>query len=86
MSKEFKKGNKTYINNVAQVLRGEKGNYIKFDKDITLPKGAKLFMKSVDDELAGLVSRGIITEAQAEERRNKIPDFVISYVTAVIEG
>jgi len=76
---------KKYLNYIGQVIKGDKGNYIKIDKDITLPKGARLFMKTIDQDLAGLVSRGVITESQAEEKRNKIPDFVISYVNAVIE-
>ena len=76
---------KTYINEVASVLSSEKGgNYIKFNKDVTLPAGAKLFITPMDEHIQGLVERGVISEQEAERRLEKLPSYVLSTVTAVI--
>lgn len=81
-----KSGKKTYINEVAEVLKGDKGNYITIKKDVTLPAGSKLYITPMEEHIQGLVDRGVITQEKAAARLNKLPDFILSTVTAVIEN
>jgi hypothetical protein len=89
MSTKKSQGKKTYINEVASVLRGDNGNYIKFNKDANLPAGAKLFITPMSEHIEGLVKRGVITEEEGERRMANFSeggklDFILSTVTAVI--
>lgn len=85
------KGNKQYINEMAEVLRGDRGNYITIKKDVTLPAGSKLYITPMVDHVNGLVERGVITESEGEKRIADFSeggkrDFILSTITAVIEG
>lgn len=79
-------GQKKYINEMGEVRSGKdgQGNYIVITQDVTLPKGTKLYMQTVEEILTRLVDKGIITEEKAQERLDKKPDYVLKKVNAVI--
>lgn len=77
---------KVYINEMGSVLKGDKGNYIKIEKDVTLPKGSKLYITPIEEHIQGLVERGVISQEKANARLENMPDFVLSSITAVIDG
>ena len=77
---------KKYINDIGEVRSGRdgKGNYITITKDVTLPKGAKLYTESLEDIVARLVDKGVITSDEAQKRLDKKPSYVLKKVNAVI--
>lgn len=44
-----------------------------------------IFTKTPEENLAGMVERGVITEEEMEERLSKIPDTVVAEVTVSFE-
>ena len=74
-----------YLNSIGQVLKGDRGNYIKLQKEVSLPKGAVLSITPVQTYMSNLVTRGVIDEAEAERRLGSLPDFVLSIVDASYE-
>jgi hypothetical protein len=70
---------------IGEVLQSKNGGYyIKFSGKgkaadslpLTINDGDVLFLKKPSERLDGMVERGIITEAQAEESKAKTPSFV----------
>jgi hypothetical protein len=91
MSENFKKSNKTYINNMGSVLVSKKdgSKYIKIDKDVTLPKGTVITIKTMVDSVKEKLERGIIGEEEAEKQIESFSkggnrEFVLYTITAVI--
>ncbi len=80
---------RTYLNGIGEIRKNrdaDKGNYIVITKDVTLPKGAKIFSKTPQEQLDQLVERGVLTPEKAQERLEKTPDYVVKYLDAVVEA
>jgi hypothetical protein len=87
---ESKKSNSKFINNIGNVLVGQDGSkYIKIEKDVTLPKGTIIMIKTMIDDAKGMLERGIISEEEFEKKVESFSkggnrDFVLSTLTAKI--
>ncbi len=79
---------KKYLNNIGKVLKGKEGggNYIKLDKDITLPKGAVLSIISVSENIQNLVNRGVMSQEEGDRQLSETKPYILSIVNASYEG
>lgn len=81
----------TNIYDMAQVKLSKTGTkYIEITKDVTLPKGSRLFLKDMITSIEEKVSRGIIDEVKGEELISKYSkggsqEFVLQTITATID-
>lgn len=63
---------------VGQALKSKGGEtYLKFEQDVVLKKGDALFLSRPVDDIDYLVKAGKLDKETAEQRKAKIPDFVI---------
>lgn len=78
----------------GQVLKSKKGtDYIKindYDKVVIMVdgkrvNGASIFFSDPVENIKSLQEKGFITEAEAEQRIEKLPDFVLEDLTLVID-
>jgi hypothetical protein len=80
-----KKKRKT-VYDVGTLRVGNEGiKYISIEKDTVLKKGDKLYTRSNEENLQNLLNRGIITEAEYENRKSKIPEWIVGTVNASVE-
>lgn len=77
---------KKYLNDIGEVRSGKEGmgNYIVITKDVTLPKGTKVYTESVESIISRLIEKGIISAEEGESRLEKKPSYVLSKLNAVI--
>lgn len=62
-----------WINGAVEIVQTKKGGYmINVKKDLTLVKGQRIVLESFENNLNGLVERGIITENDANEKLAKL--------------
>jgi hypothetical protein len=63
---------------VGQALKSKEGKtYLKFDKDVNIKAGEAVFLSRPQDDIDYLVSKGELTPQQGEERKAKVPSFVL---------
>lgn len=61
-----------WVNNVAEIKTGKDGGfYLQIKKDVEIKRGQCMRMVKLEDHLNGLVDRGVITSAQADEELEK---------------
>lgn len=71
----------SWINDAGKIKVGKKGNlYIQFDKDFEVQKGDTMLIEKFEDHLGKLVDKGIISEDQADQRKEK--QHFVKYVLA----
>jgi len=69
---------------VGQVLKSKGGKtYLKFEKNISITEGEALFISTPADDINYLLSSGKITQEEAAEKLNKVPDFVLYNIKQV---
>ena len=72
---------KTYIvftSDLEVTATDYKGNKV----DYSFKKGQTIYKDTPQSKLENLVERGFITETQAEQRLEKIPDYILQILTA----
>lgn len=61
--------------NVGTLRKSKKGGlYLKITTDI--PAGANVTLRSPQSNIEGLLEKGFITEAEADERLAKVPEYI----------
>lgn len=66
----------TKIGAILKSKNNNNGFYIKIDQDVSLKKGDYVTVKNPRETVEELLSKGVLTEEQAQERLQKIPDWV----------
>lgn len=66
----------TKIGAILKSKNNNNGFYIKIDQDVSLKKGTYVTVKNPRETVEELLSKGVLTEEQAQERLQKIPDWV----------
>lgn len=66
----------TKIGAILKSKNNNSGFYIKIDQDVSLKKGDYVTVKNPRETVEELLSKGVLTEEQAQERLQKIPDWV----------
>ena len=71
---------------VGSIRKSKKGSlYVKVDADVTLKKDSVLQIQNPRDNITSRLKAGKLTEAEANERLAKVPEFIRQEVFLVEE-